>query len=293
MKKILILIAISAAFMACTKESNPDNSIDGQMAFTMSVGSKTKATATEFEVGDKVGLFVVEYNDQTPSPLQISGNWVNNVSATYDGAEWNPSKKIFWPEEKADVYGYYPYMSVESVDAQTFAVSLNQNTIRDGETLGGYEASDFLWAKASGVSQDQEVVELNYKHIMSKVVVKLVKGDDFEGDFPETGELYIHNLTTEADIDLSSGTVVKSSTAKTATIKARTVNAETFEAIVVPQRIETRRPLFEYVANGISYLLEDVFYFRNGKQHILELMINTSPEQIEVEIGCEISEEWK
>ena len=98
---------------------------------------------------------------------------------------------------------------------------------------------------------------------------------------------------TNPDIDLSSGTVVKSTTAKTATIKARTVNAETFEAIVVPQRIETRRPLFEYVANGISYLLEDVFYFRNGKQHILELMINTSPEQIEVEIGCEISEEWK
>ena len=62
---------------------------------------------------------------------------------------------------------------------------------------------------------------------------------------------------------------------------------------MVPQRIETRRPLFEYVANDISYLLEDVFYFRNGKLHTLELMINTSPEQIEVEIGGEITEDWK
>jgi hypothetical protein len=35
-------------------------------------------------------------------------------------------------------------------------------------------------------------------------------------------------------------------------------------------------------------MLESSFYFRNNKQHILELTISGNPEQIRVEIGGEI-----
>ena len=62
------------------------------------------------------------------------------------------------------------------------------------------------------------------------------------------------------------------------------MSVDRFEAIVVPQRIETRRPLIEIVANDIVYLLEDNFNFKGGMQHTLNLVINASPEQIKIEI---------
>ena len=292
MKKIIAIIAALAALAGCSKEPVSNPADDGQMTFTMSVGTQVKATATDFESGDKVGLFVVQYNGDTPGPLQISGNWVNNVAATYDGSNWTTAKAIYWPEAdgKVDVYGYYPYMDLISVDEQPFSVALDQNTIREGNTLGGYEASDLLWAKAAGVSSSDEPVALNYKHIMSRLEIRLVKGPNYKGDFPDVSEMYIHNVVPSAVIDLTTGSVVKDMYGTETTIKAHRVNDGMFEAIIVPQRLESSRPLVEMVSNGVSYLMESSFYFRNGKQHILEFTINGNPDQISIEIGGQIKD---
>ena len=76
------------------------------------------------------------------------------------------------------------------------------------------------------------------------------------------------------------------------TIKARRVDNETFEAIIIPQRMETRRPFLEYIANGVSYLYESTFVFKAGKLHTLELTINSNPDQIEIEVGGSI-DDWE
>lgn len=290
MKKILAAVSLAAAITACQKTEIVVSEPDGLMRFSMSLGTDTKVTADSFEPGDCVGVFVVEYENDVPAPLQISGNWVNNMSVEYDGDVWTPSKGIYWPDSVVDVYGYYPYMKMTSVDQQLFTVSLDQNTPGDDNALGGYEQSDLLWAKSEGVSKDQETVELNYKHILSKLVVNLKKGPDFEGEFPEDAVLYIHNTVPAATVEFATGVAVKDMYASAKTIKAKQIDADTFEAIIIPQRLETRRPLVEYIAGDVSFLLEDVFYFRNGKLHTLELTINESPEQIEIEIGGNISE---
>lgn len=293
MKKIVIILAAIAALTGCHKET-PDqvghDVKDGQMRFTMSVGTPSKANDAEFESGDKVGLFVVEYNGEIPAPLQISGNWANNVAVTFNGTVWNPVKTVYWPETgtNVDVYGYYPYMHLISVDEQPFSVALDQSTLREGESLGGYEASDLLWAKTENVASTQESVSLSYKHIMSKLVVKLVKGDKYTGDLPDASELYIHNVVPDAMVNLTNGSVVKDMYSTEKTIKANRINDSTFEAIIVPQRLESSRPFIELISYGVSYLLEDSFYFRNGKVHVLELIINGNPDQISVEIGGEI-----
>ena len=290
MKKNLILIISLVALASCQKVELGQSLNDNQMRFSMSLETSTKATANEFEVGDKVGLFVVEYEGETSVPLQISGNWVNNAAASYNGSDWSTEKAIYWPESQnmVDVYGYYPYMGLISIDQQPFTVSLDQNSQRENSVLGGYEASDLLWAKASAVSPTPEHIELKYKHIMSRLEVRLVKGDRYIGNLPVFSELYIHNVVPSAVIDLTNGSVTKDMYATEATIKARRVNDGLFEAIIVPQRLSSSVPLIELSSNGVSYLLESSFYFRNGKQHILELTINGNPDQIRVEIGGEI-----
>ena len=251
----------------------------------------TRATETAFEAGDVIGLYATEYDGETAAPLQISGNWANNVATTYDGAAWTPSKKIYWSENTMDVYGYYPYMKPTSIDEHLWSVQLDQSTEGTETELGGYEASDFLWGKTTGVSQANGTATLQFAHCCSKMVVKLVKGADYSGVLPTESELYIHNVVPTATIDFKTGAVTKYMYGEPATIKAYRVDDETFEAIIVPQRVDTRRPFIEFISNGVSFLVDDTFVFRPGKKHTYNLTINANPDQIRIEIGGEV-EDW-
>ena len=297
-KYIASIIALSTILSCSVREDIPTSGTSGReegvMYFEPLYPGITKATETAFEQGDVIGLYVTDYQGETAPPLQISGNWANNVSAAFDGMSWTTSKKIFWSEGLMDVYGYYPYMTPVSIDEQPFSVALDQSVPESDGKLSGYEASDFLWCKVAGVDQTStETVELRFRHCLSKFVVQMVKGPSYEGDFPEDAELYIHSTVPVATIDFTTGSVTKDLFGEMATIKARKVNDSTFEAIIVPQRLDTRRPFVELIAGGVSYLLEDTFQFRPGMQHTLYLTINSNPDQIEIEIGGDIEDgEW-
>ena len=291
-KSILILVVATLLVSSCSQVdgiSIPETEFMHISAFHPAL---TRATVNGFESGDEIGVFVTDYIDDVAAPLQISGNWANNVIATYDGAAWSTDKKIFWSENKMDVYGYYPYMNPISIDEQPFAVALDQSTESTDTELGGYEASDFLWAKATSVSKTNETVDLEFKHCCSKLIVKLIKGKDYMGDFPTNASLYIHNVVHTATIDFTTGTVVKDIFGEPTTIKARKVADDTYEAIIIPQRVTSRRPFIELIAGKVSYLLEDIFYFKAGVQHTISLTIDSNPDQIKVDIGGEIEGGW-
>ncbi|MFR3330879.1 MAG: fimbrillin family protein [Odoribacter splanchnicus] len=111
---------------ACNKEHATTFPDDGTMRFEMRHPA-TRATATTFEQGDRIGLYITEYDGCVATPLQISGNWANNVAAVLDGEVWTTARKIFWSGNKMDVYGYYPYMTPVSIDEHPFAVALDQS----------------------------------------------------------------------------------------------------------------------------------------------------------------------
>lgn len=301
MNKILTILLIPAVlFMAaCTNEKGGDNDTEGVDEGVMSFEAYHPAAAsrvneTAFENGDCIGLYITEYDGETARPLQISGNWANNVATTFENGVWTTSKKVFWSDNKVDVYAYYPYMTPNSIDENLFEVQSDQSTTSSESTLGGYEASDFLWAKAEAQEQGEtaDAVKLKFTHSMSRLVVNLKKGPDFEGEIPEDAVMYLHNVTTQGRIDFTNGAVVKDMYGVPQTVKMRKLNNETFDAIVLPQRIETKRPLLELVAGGISYLFESSFNFKVGTMHTFTLTINSNPEQIEIEIGGSTGGGW-
>lgn len=292
MKKYIALATLAFVIAGCDNSDNIPIVEDGVMQIEVLHPSTTRATETSFENGDVIGLYATEYSGDFAAPLQISGNWANNVATTFDGAFWTPTKKIFWSENKMDVYGYYPYMTPTSIDEHLWSVQLDQSTPETADALSGYEASDFLWGKATGVSQTDGDVQLEFKHRCSKLVVKLVKGKDYSGVLPTESELYIHSTVPTATIDFTNGAVTKYIYGEMETIKAKRVDDGTFEAIIIPQRMETRRPFIEYIANGVSYLYEGTFVFKAGKLHTLELTINSNPDQIEVEVGGNV-DNWE
>ena len=301
-RTIISSLALLLALSACQERSLQQEGPAREMKIAvLAPGVHTRASAEGFEADDRIGLFVTDYiEDATPMPLQISGNRATNVAATFDGIVWNPANTIYWGSGKSDVYAYYPYIeNISEIDNQFFAVSEDQNTQRSEACIGGYEASDLLWAKAEGVSSAGGAVTLPMKHLMSKLTVRIVAGEDYIGSLPSDASVLLHNTVTGARIDFAGGSVVKDpySGAKSINMKKlgiRTsdgVEAVVFEAIVVPQMLETSVPLLEINSKSVSYLLEDSFNFRPGVAYTYTATLNTSTTAIKVEIGCEI-EDW-
>ena len=292
-KYLYIISMLALGFVACQQGGEeqllPSN---GEMQFNIAT---TRVANGAFEAEDKVGLYVTDYADATtPAPLQISGNRANNEVMTYDGAKWATEQPIYWSEGKSDVYAYYPYIAeVADVDNQPFSVALDQ-TIE-----GAYEASDLLWAKAEGVQQSGGAVSLAMKHQMSRLVVKIMAGKEYIGSLPADAIVHLHSTVTDARISLANGSVVKDPYGGAHSIKMRNLGIRTFaegeavvyEAIVVPQMLETSVPLLEINSKSVSYLLEDMFNLKPGVSYTYTAVLNTSTTAIKVEIGCEI-EDW-
>lgn len=297
MKKIYIPFLLALAVTACQEGNITPQApaINDQMSFNVLVpGIQTKVTNDAFEATDVIGLYVTDYADETtPMPLQISGNRANNLPVTFDGAVWAPEQTIYWGEGKSDVYAYYPYMDeITDVESQYFEVAADQ-------TGGGYESSDLLWAKAGGVKQSDGAVNLQMSHVMSKLTVKIVAGEDYVGSLPSDASVLLHSTVTHAHVDLTKGSVSKDPYSGAKSIKMKKlgirtvdgVDAVVYEAIVVPQMIEASVPLFEINSKSVSYLIEDYFNFRPGVAYTYTVTLNTSTTAIKVEIGCEL-EDW-
>jgi len=285
-KNIIGIGVLGLLFMttACSSESETmeERKI---MTFRMvhpNASTDSRVTETAFETNDQIGLFLTEKN----VPLEVSGNYVNNTSLSFMDDEWVPEKTIYWNEGEYDAYAYFPYTSpVSSVDDMPFSVSLDQSVPEN------YEASDFLWAGKKGLAASDGDVNLQFSHRMSRLVVKLVKGEDYEGDLPEEAEVLVHNTVPSSTIDLSVGVVTRNAYASAQTIRAKSLGDQKYAAILVPQRLNNRQPLVEVVMKGVSYLYESRFLFKPGIQHNVLLVVSKNPEQIKIEIGGEI-EDW-
>lgn len=287
MKKILFLSVMATLVMSsCAKSDRGVAAPSNEMQFAVEYPA-TRATATDFQEGDAMGVYVTHYDGDVALPLQISGNYANNVCSTFDGSAWVNSPAIYWAEGKFDVYAYYPYDKPTSVDEYSFSVALDQSTEESAEALSGYEASDLLWAKATEVSK-MDAVPLTFKHCLSKIVVNLIKGDDYEGDIPSDVVVRIHNTVPTAIVDLATGVVVKDGYETAKSITAKRVENGVYTAIIVPQRLENKLPLVEVLSHDVSYLVESRFVFRSGMQHTINLVLSNNPDKVRIEIGGEI-----
>ena len=297
MKRILYIPILLLAAVSCQESKIEQTPVyDDVMRFNLTTPwAQTKVNAAGFEASDNIGLYVTDYVDNnTPMPLQVSGNRANNLTVSFDGSAWTPAQTIYWGTGKSDVYAYYPYISeISDVNDLYFEIATDQRE-------SGYESSDFLWAKAEGVRQTDGTVNLAVHHLMSKLTVKIVAGEDFVGSLPADASVLLHSTVTGARINLENGAVEKDPYSGAKSIKMRNLGVKTYadgskavvyEAIVLPQMLESSVPLLEINSKSVSYLLEDSFNFRPGTAYTYTATLNTSTTAIKVEIGCEL-EDW-
>lgn len=228
----------------------------------------TRVNDSGFCDGDVIGVYIVDYNGNTPGTLLPSGNRGDNVRHTFDenANKWNSAYDIYWKDKHTpiDVYGYYPYGSPESIDAYPFTVERDQSTVSEGGAMGGYEASDFLWGKVENVAPTTNVIRLPMKHRMANARITLVEGTGFaSGEWAQTEKnILVANLVREATINLADGTVTPTGgIEKTATVPSN--NGDEWRAIVIPQTIQAGTTLFSITVGGTPYKFtknEDLTY---------------------------------
>ncbi len=228
----------------------------------------TRVNDSGFCDGDVIGVYIVDYNGNTPGTLLPSGNRGDNVRHTFDenANKWNSAYDIYWKDKHTpiDVYGYYPYGSPESIDAYPFTVERDQSTVSEGGAMGGYEASDFLWGKVENVAPTTNVIRLPMKHRMANARITLVEGTGFaSGEWAQTEKnILVANLVREATINLADGTVTPTGgIEKTATVPSN--NGNEWRAIVIPQTVQAGTTLFSITVGGTPYKFtknEDLTY---------------------------------
>ena len=151
---LLLASAALLALVACNKTPQVDpQPVDFSQYALRLEPVVTRATETDFENGDAIGLTVT----------RAAGTYAANEKLTYNGSAF--SGELNWYSEgndEATLKAYYPYSA--TVPA-TFTVAADQSA--------GTASSDFLSAVKEGVLPSANAVAMVFKHRLSRLVVTL------------------------------------------------------------------------------------------------------------------------
>ena len=241
--------------------------------------SSTRATDSGFCDGDAVGIYAVNYVDGAPGTLQVKGNQADNVRYMFDFEEykWIPEYDVYFLDDDTavDLIGYYPYADPSSVTEYPFEVQRKQNTEAGNGLMGGYEASDFLWSKATNIAPTEKRIKMTFYHRMAGVYVTLVEGSGWaDGEWSQLKkDMLVKNTIRKSTIDLATGTVTPTGD-KPADDIIPFVDGGNYRAVVVPQSVGSGESLFSITVDGVPYNYKykvdgvpTTFDYVSGKMH--------------------------
>lgn len=261
----------------------------------------TRVSDTGFANGDAIGIYVVNYNNETPGQLVTSGNQADNVKYVYNASEgrWISSLDAYYKDKNTnvDIYGYYPYANPSPVEAYPFEIAKDQSKPAANGIMGGYEASDFLWGKATQITPTAERIPIKFSHIMAGIQVDLAEGTGFsEGEWVNLNKaVLITGTTRKSTINLSTGTVTPQGVAET-TGTIPYSDGTSFRAVVVPQNIQSNISLFSITVDGIPYTFSkpELFTYVSGKLHKFTITVNKKTDSgLEFKLTSESITAWE
>lgn len=243
---------------------------------------QTRASDSGFADGDKIGIYVVDWDGTNAPVLASQGNRADNLRFTFDEASWKwiPDHDIYWKDKTThiDIYGYYPYGETpEDVGQMEFEVQKDQSTPGMAGKLGGYEQSDFLWGAARDNAPTDRRISVKFRHRMAGVRVTLTEGTGFaQNEWASADKnVILQNTIRTSLIDLRTGEVTATGEKPAAgTIAVRSGND--FRCVAVPQTVAAGETLVSVTVGGISYSLKKdaAFTFASGKMHNFTIKVN-------------------
>lgn len=245
----------------------------------------TRVNDEGFATGDKMGVYIIDY-DEGDNPGTIIGSQprASNMIYTYNAEDnsWNNPTTLYWKDSVTpiDIYGYYPGVDhIENPTEYSFEVDYRQDVLPADGSMSAYEASDFMWAKATKVAPTNGVIILNYSHRMAGVKVSLVKGTGVtESEWAAAAKsVQLDNVVRRAVIDISDGIPAPSGDIDKGVLMLPQ-SGDVFRAVVVPQTVNAGKSLLSITIDGRTYthsLTSDMVYMM-AKIHNFTITVNKS-----------------
>ena len=260
----------------------------------------TRVDSKGFCDGDAVGIYLVNYDGETPGTLMLEDNQADNVKFLYDGENnvWISEYDVFYKDNdtKVDFYGYYPYSTPSSIEEYPFEVAKDQSKEAEHGQMAAYEASDFLWAKTAAITPTASKVNLKFHHKMASARVRFIQGEGWESEAEFAAvkkEVLVTNTIRKSNINLSTGVVTPVGDMPLDGIIPVEDNGE-FRAIVVPQSVEAGKEVLVITIDGYprKYVSTETTEYLPGKITNFDLTVkklaNTGKYEIEL-VGVSIT----
>lgn len=287
-KQIIGLMACCLITVACSDNLFTEGIADGGNVIKLSGNIRqenvTRASDYGFVSGDRMGVFIVDYDNGQPGDLTASGNRASNVLYTFDGEEyvWSAPLEIYWRDSRTpiDVYGYYPGVNyIENPTAYPFEVSWQQSVLPHEGEMSNYEASDLLWGKAVYVQPTTNEIVIDYRHQLAGVYVTLAKGDgmtDTEWEKVDKTVL-VDNTIRSCKFNLQTGDITVDGTPDRS-IQMLPQSGNRYRAVVVPQIVAASKSLISVTIDGKAYshTLTEAMKYQGGKMHNFTITVNKS-----------------
>jgi len=227
----------------------------------------------DLQSGDTIGVFPVGYrNGQPGTPGDIA--YPVNIPFIFDNNTWRPVNEdyLFTNEDILDIYAYYPYDSRIGYEEGMLRISEYSFDLSDQK-----KKIDLLWAKNTIDTGFENIVNLSFSHLFSKITIRL----HLENLANEDVNISIHNIKTSATVDLATG-IATANNISNVIIPVLT-NDQTdvireYEAIVPPQEIPAGTSLFYFSIGeqNTLYASNQSILLQQGTNQTFELTLITN-----------------
>lgn len=227
MKKILMIAAAAAVCLASCSKNEGGVPGDRTLRITPTIGNpsltpaamtaSTRATDTDFELGDKVGLTVTMTAD--------GKDFVSNKLMTFDGTDFKTEGFLWYEDVNATstLFAYYPWQEGGAAPAE-FSVKADQS----GDN---YTASDLIVGMKAGVKPTLSSTQMTFKHKMSRIVIDVTNESGFD-----ITSIVVKGAVGTGVLDPATGNFTAKADAEASDLIANTATAnKVYYALLVPQ----------------------------------------------------------
>jgi len=266
MNKYSIILMVSGALLAGACGKGDEGRTDKPSAAGLPIQVEpviTRATETDFENGDAIGLTV----------SRESGVYATNEKLVFDGTSFSGS--LVWYAEGSDAASLSAYSPWQEGGVPTsFTVQADQSA--------GTSSSDFLAASKTGVLPSSSAVAMVFTHRLTRLVLKVQNnsGKTITG-ITVGGARLAATLSEDFTATVDPSAVVTP-------VKARNAAEKTWYAILPPQTVALNVKVESELSLPVQYLAEA--QLQAGKQYSVGIVVN--PDGLKVTLSGAI-DNWE
>lgn len=283
MKNYFILFLL-IVFCACTQDEKEEQLIGSAIQLTANAAT---GSFTGIRSGTACGVYVVSRAVAgVEGTLMATGNAYDNQKFNFVDQSLTPESVLYYPQNVPafDLYAYAPYS----------ATGMNENlqvpfTVQSVQT--DVAASDLLWSVRKGIKPTKSSNAMSFKHVLSKIEINITAGTDVTLASPT---VIVANSKPTTLLDMKTG-IPGSATGAVVSIQAQAISSTTttvtFEAIVIPQTINSLDKFLTITNNGKTfyYNLPSSKEFKKGSLYKYNMTLNG--DELEITLSGDV-EEW-